>query len=120
MSGPPLSLSDIVRNLAIRQSGTPNQPVAPQPMDTHAVAQEIAAFAHRGGKLRDGDPYGIKTPGGTYGGEFSDEDFAAYLDAVKKLGFAQGMERIKPLLALHDQMSQRPDATAVAPSLPNR
>lgn len=94
---------------------------APQPMNIPAVQSEMDSWLHRGGRMSPEQSKiggGLPMPGGTYGGEFSDEDFAAYLDAAKKLGFAKGMQHLQPLIAAHGQMSQKPDATAtrVAPS----
>ncbi len=89
-------------------------------MDIPATEQEMEAWVHRGGKMPPNDPlaeYGIKTPGGLFGAEFSDSDWAAYLDALKKLGHAKGLQQFSEHLkaANLNTPAVRPDATAVTP-----
>lgn len=86
----------------------------PEPMDTHGTTRELESWMHRGGRLSPNDELGggVKMPGGTYGGEFSDAEWAAMHDAYRKLHAAVGQERIAPVVARLHEMHQRPDVTA--------
>lgn len=86
----------------------------PTPMDIPAVQQEMDAWLHRGGKIPDDDTIGggIKMPGGTYGGQFSGEEDAAYHDASAKMEDAKRHARFAPLIAAMKQtMAAKSDAT---------
>jgi hypothetical protein len=97
--------------LGLEPATGPAQSSAPAPMDIPGSQRELDAFGHRGGALAPNEPGAVKYPGGSFGGQFSDAEFAAYLDAAKKLGAAKGMDHLKTLLAQHDAMTQKPDAT---------
>ncbi len=121
MSGPPLTRQDIIRQLALK-SGVSPRPAVPPQMDIPATENEMAAWLHRGGKIPAGiPPIGgeLHMPGGTFGGEFSDEDIAAFQDAAKKLGLARSLNHLSEIFAHQQPIPTKPDATAVSlPSIP--
>ncbi len=119
----PMKLQDLVRALAIRESDGPGQPTAPAPMNIPAIEHEMGAWTHRGGSVDPKMPRlggEVQLPGGLYGGEFSDEDWAAYKDAARKLDAARGVAKLAPLLErLHAAAKQSSDMTAVNAPSPN-
>lgn len=97
-------------------SGVPPK-TRPDPMDIPAVQGEMDAWSRRGGLIHDDKiGGGVKLPGGTYGGQFSDEEDAAFHDAQSKMEHAKREARFAPLIAAMKQaMAARPDATSRTP-----
>lgn len=89
----------------------------PPPPDIPALSAEMAAWLKRGGIISPNDKlaeYGIHLPNGTrVGGEFSDEEMAAYMDAYRKLEAMKLQANLAPVVRTAlARAQQRPDALA--------